>query len=102
MQSNQVRSNSIELQHLGRSEQQNEAQSGPIALDIVQFLAKEFPPRENLLEPWHVLSEDGSMGATTALRVVAHAKFGTGAIIRPRILILVQEKFAENGIELEG
>lgn len=56
---------------------------------------------ENLLEPWTVLSQDGVMGATTSLEIVAHARFGTGAIIRPRLMILAQERLAEHGIALE-
>lgn len=73
------------------------------AIDILEAMAAEAVTiLENLLEPWTVLSEDGQMGATTVLRIVAHAKFGTGAIIRPRMMVLVQERLAVDGIQLEG
>lgn len=72
------------------------------AVDILEEMAAEAVNLlENLLEPWTVLSQDGVMGATTSLQIVAHAKFGTGAIIRPRLMILVRERLATQGIELE-
>ena len=73
------------------------------AVDILEEMATEAVTLlENLLEPWQVLSQDGVMGTTTRLEIVAHAKYGTGAIIRPRLMILVRERLASNGIELEG
>ncbi len=54
----------------------------------------------NLLEPWQVLSESGVMGQQTELTLVAKARFGRAAEMRPRMLTLVQEQLAEAGIRL--
>jgi small conductance mechanosensitive channel len=54
----------------------------------------------NLLEPWQVLSESGVIGQNTELTLVAKARFGHGAEMRPRLLALVQEKLTEENILL--
>jgi small-conductance mechanosensitive channel len=54
----------------------------------------------NLLEPWQVLSESGVIGQNTELSLVAKARFGHGADMRPRLLALVQEKLTEENIQL--
>ncbi len=54
----------------------------------------------NLLEPWQLLSEEGVMGQHTALTLVAKARFGRAAEMRPRLLALVQKELAEAGIPL--
>ncbi|MEZ4767635.1 MAG: mechanosensitive ion channel family protein [Caldilineales bacterium] len=54
----------------------------------------------NLLEPWQVISESGTIGQTTDLTLLAKARFGKAAEMRPRLLALVQERLAEAGIEL--
>ncbi len=56
----------------------------------------------NLLEPWQVISESGVIGQQTELTLVAKARFGKAAEMRPRLLSLVQERLAEAGIELAG
>lgn len=54
----------------------------------------------NLLEPWQVLSESGVIGQQTELTVLAKARFGQAAEMRPRALALVQARLAEEGILL--
>jgi small conductance mechanosensitive channel len=54
----------------------------------------------NLLEPWQVLSESGEMGQQTELTLLARARFGRAAEMRPRLLALVQGRLAEAGIIL--
>jgi small conductance mechanosensitive channel len=54
----------------------------------------------NLLEPWQVISESGTIGQQTELTLLAKARFGKAAEMRPRLLALVQERLAEAGITL--
>ena len=54
----------------------------------------------NLLEPWQVLSESGVVGRQTELTLLAKARFGQAAEMRPRLLALVQERLSEAGIAL--
>ncbi|MBN1810973.1 MAG: mechanosensitive ion channel [Anaerolineae bacterium] len=56
----------------------------------------------NLLEPWQVLSESGVIGQQTELTLMAKARFGQAAEMRPRLLAVVQERLAEAGIALAG
>lgn len=65
---------------------------GPIAVD-------ELP---NLIEPWQIISETGVIGQQTELTLVAKAKFGKAAEMRPRLLALLQQRFSDAGIELGG
>jgi len=74
-----------------------------IALDILEELGPEILERlPNMLEPWKIISETGELGGSTELTLVAKARFGHGAEMRPRMLTLVQERFSEAGIELVG
>ncbi len=54
----------------------------------------------NLLEPWQVISESGEMGQHIELTLVAKARFGKAAEMRPRLLSLIQERMDEAGIQL--
>lgn len=56
----------------------------------------------NLLEPWRVISEHGEMGQHIELTLVAKARFGKAAEMRPRLLAIVQERMEEAGIHLAG
>ena len=56
----------------------------------------------NLIEPWQVISPEGVIGQNTELTLVAKARFGMAAEMRPRLLNLVQERLADAGIELVG
>lgn len=54
----------------------------------------------NLLEPWHVISEGGVLGQQTQLTVLAKARFGMAAEMRPKMLALIHERLADAGIQL--
>ena len=54
----------------------------------------------NLIEPWQVISPEGVIGQYTELTLIAKARFGKAAEMRPRLLNLVQEKMVEAGISL--
>jgi hypothetical protein len=54
----------------------------------------------NLLEPWQVISESGVIGQQTELTLLAKARFGQAAEMRPRLLALVQERLLEKNIAL--
>jgi small-conductance mechanosensitive channel len=54
----------------------------------------------NLLEPWQIISENGTIGQKTELTLLAKARFGKGAEMRPRLLALVQERLTEAGVTL--
>jgi small conductance mechanosensitive channel len=56
----------------------------------------------NLLEPWQVISTSGTLGQQTGLTLVAKARFGKAADMRPRLLALVHERLAEASITLAG
>lgn len=53
----------------------------------------------NLIEPWQVLSE-GDLGEKAQLTIVAKARFGKAAEMKPRLEALVQHRFDEAGISL--
>ncbi|MBK7915929.1 MAG: mechanosensitive ion channel family protein [Chloroflexi bacterium] len=73
------------------------------AVDLLTALREEAVTLlPNLLEPWQVISVSGEMGQQTELTLVAKARFGKAAEMRPRLLALVQERLAEAGIQLGG
>ena len=71
------------------------------ALSILETLGEEavilLP---NLIEPWQIISPEGVIGQNTELTLVAKARFGMAAEMRPRLLKLVQERLDEAGIKL--
>jgi small conductance mechanosensitive channel len=54
----------------------------------------------NLIEPWQVTSLEGVIGQYTELTLIAKARFGKAAELRPRLLTLVQERLSEMDIQL--
>jgi small conductance mechanosensitive channel len=70
-------------------------------LEVLEELCKdavlELP---NLLEPWQVISDSGKMGEQTELTLVAKARFGKAAEMRPRLLALVQQELEKENITL--
>ena len=54
----------------------------------------------NLVEPWQVTSLVEVTGQYTELTLIAKARFGKAADMRPRLLALVQERLSEANIEL--
>lgn len=73
----------------------------PNAIPLLEALGKEavllLP---NLVEPWQVISQSGEMGQHTELTLVAKARYGMGAEMRPRLLALVHEHLQEANIQL--
>ena len=54
----------------------------------------------NLIEPWQVISETGVIGQTAELTLLAKARFGLAAEMRPRLLALVHKSLEDENIEL--
>ncbi len=72
-----------------------------LALPLLSELGKEAVALlPNLLEPWQVLSESGVIGQQTELTLLAKARFGRAAEMRPHLLTLVQERLTDAGIRL--
>ena len=54
----------------------------------------------NLIEPWKVTNLEGVIGQYTELTLIAKARFGKAAEMRPHLLELVQERLLEANIQL--
>ena len=54
----------------------------------------------NLIEPWKVTNLEGVIGQYTELTLIAKARFGKAAEMRPHLLALVQERLLEANIQL--
>ena len=54
----------------------------------------------NLIEPWKVTNLGGMIGQYTELTLIAKARFGKAAEMRPHLLALVQERLLEQDIQL--
>ena len=71
----------------------------PGALPLLEALGREAAETlPDLLEPWQIISERGTIGHETELTLVAKARFGTGADLRPHLLALVQARMVEAGM----
>lgn len=53
-----------------------------------------------MLEPWQVISPTGLMGQEAELTLLVKTRFGMAAQTRPRLLALLQERFAQAEITL--
>lgn len=62
-----------------------------VALERLSKEALQLLP--NLLEPWQVINETGHLGQHIELSLIAKAKFGKAADLRPRLLAFLQEHF---------
>lgn len=71
------------------------ARALPILEDLGREAADTLP---ELLEPWQIISESGVLGHETTLTLVAKARFGTGADLRPRLLALVHQRLGAEGL----
>ena len=73
-----------------------------LALDELELLGRvammELP---NLIEPWQIFSED-DVGQTAKLVLIAKARHGRGAEMKPRLEALVHEHLADAHIQLGG
>jgi small conductance mechanosensitive channel len=54
----------------------------------------------NLIEPWRVISETGIIGQTAELTLLAKARFGKAAELRPKLLALVHKALEDEDIQL--
>ena len=71
------------------------------ALSTLESLANEAVALlPNLIEPWKVTSLEGVIGQYTELTLIAKARFGKAAEMRPHLLALVQERLLEANIQL--
>jgi len=71
------------------------------AIPVLESLGREAMDNlPNLIEPWRVISETGIIGQTAELTLLAKARFGQAAEMRPRLLALVHKALEEENIEL--
>lgn len=72
-----------------------------LALPLLSGLGREAVRLlPDLLEPWKVITKSGVVGEHAELTLVAKARFGEAAELRPLLLALVQERLARADIEL--
>jgi small-conductance mechanosensitive channel len=70
-------------------------------IPLLENLGKEaMDGLPNLIEPWRVINETGVIGQTAELTLLAKARFGLAAEMRPRLLALVHKALDEENIEL--
>lgn len=75
----------------------------PAAMAELQALGREAPARlPDLIEPWTLVSRDGTLGSAAEILIHARARFGHGAGLRLRIMMLVEEQLSAAGIPLAG
>ncbi len=72
-------------------------------LALLEELGRETVNAEpDLLEPWQIITETGVLGQQTDLKLLAKARWGRGAEMRPHLLALIHEHLAEAGVEMAG
>lgn len=73
----------------------------PRAMAELQALGREAPSLlPECIEPWTLISRDGTLGSAAEIRVHARAQFGYGAGLRLRMMILIEERLSSVGISL--
>lgn len=71
------------------------------ALPLLDELGKEaLVLLPDMLENWQIISTSGAMGQQAELTLLVKTRFGTAAEMRPRLLALLQERFAQADITL--
>ena len=71
------------------------------AIPLLEDLGREaMDSLPNLIEPWRVISETGIIGQTAELTLLAKARFGNAAEMRPKLLALVHKALENENIEL--
>ena len=71
------------------------------ALPLLEKLKKEaMLALPNLIEPWKVISDSGVIGQQTELTILAKARFGKAAEMKPKLLNFIHESFLEENIGL--
>ena len=68
----------------------------PLLEDLGEIMHREI---DELMEPWQVISRSGRLGVQADLTLLAKARYGHGADLRPRLLARVQSCLAKSGIE---
>ncbi len=73
----------------------------PAAMAELLALGQEAPTLlPECIEPWTLVSRDGTLGSAAEIRIHARAHFGYGAGLRLRIMMLVEKRLSEAGIPL--
>jgi small conductance mechanosensitive channel len=73
----------------------------PAAMAVLLTLADEAPMLlPDLLEPWKVVSQDGTLGDAAEILIHTRARYGHGAGLRLRIMTLVSDRLALAGVSL--
>ena len=71
------------------------------AISLLEKLGRDaMDSLPNLIEPWQVISETGIIGQTAELTLLAQARFGMAAEMRPRLQAMVQKALENESIEL--
>lgn len=71
-------------------------------LDKLESLAEDAMTRlPNLIEPWQVISKSGELGDLAELTILAKAKFGKGAEMRPRMLAFLQSELHTSEVTVQ-
>lgn len=71
------------------------------AIDLLETLSIDaMDSLPNLIEPWQIISQTGVISQHTELTLLAKARFGKAAEMRPRLLAMVQDALGEANIEL--
>jgi small conductance mechanosensitive channel len=73
------------------------------AVELLIKLGNEAPILiPDLLSPWVVLSQEGSLGKTSDILIHAKARYGHGAEVRLQAMTLIEDRLAAAGISLAG
>jgi small conductance mechanosensitive channel len=73
----------------------------PAAMAELQALGNEAPSLlPDLIAPWTLVSTDGTLGSPAEILIHAQARYGHGAGLRLRIMVLVEERLSAAGIPL--
>ena len=73
----------------------------PAAMAELLALGREAPALlPECIEPWTLVSRDGTLGSAAEIRIHARAQFGHGAGLRLRIMMLVEKCLSAAGIPL--
>ena len=71
----------------------------PEAMAELLMLAQDAPDLlPDCIEPWSVIARDGTLGSAADIRIHAKARYGYGAGLRLRIMMLAEERLAAAGI----
>lgn len=75
----------------------------PAAMAELQLLGQDAPMLlPDLIEPWTLISSDGTLGSAAEIRIHAKARFGYGAGLRLQIMMLVEGQLSAAAIPLAG